>query len=527
MSIASDLAMYWRFAWQLPKFLGQPLDLGQCQRIIRQRLADRDQMLLAAFQAIYDNPSSPYLQLLRLAGCEYGDLERTVLSDGIEATLSKLRDAGVYLSYEEFKRGKEVVRGSQRFRFKGRDFNNLLPARHLETVSGASRSTGTRTIYDFDFLAANCAVYTVMTLDAFNCLGLPLGLWSTIMPGSGPVLVLTYAKAGKVPAKWFSPVEKRVIKPALKHRLVTDYFVNVGRLLGAKLPTSEYVPLNEAWRVAQWMAEEIRRYGGCCLETFSSLAVRVCQAAREKGLDLNGARFVTDGEPLTPAKRKEIEATGAAACPSYGLTEAGIVGVGCCHPASADDTHLLKDSFALIPRRREVLHSGINVDAFLLTTLLPSAPKLLLNVESGDYGVVTTRSCDCKLGKLGLTEHISGISGFDKLTGSGMTFVASDLVRILEEVLPVSFGGSATDYQIIEEEEAGNTRLSLLVSPEVGPVNEGEIVEAFLAELGKGTPSKRMMTNVWSQAKMLRVKRMPPIATARGKLLPMHIIKDK
>ena len=528
VSITSDLAIYWRFAWQLRKFLGQPLDLGQCQRIILQRLTDRDKMLLAAFQAIYDNLSSPYLQLLRLAGCEYGDLERTVLSDGIEATLGKLRDAGVYLSYEEFKRGKEVVRGSQRFRFKERDFDNLLPARHLEAVSGASRSIGTRTIYDFEFLIANCTVCEVVTLDAFNCLGLPLGLWANIVPGVGPVLVLTYTKAGKIPVRWFSPVEKRAIKPALKHLLGTNYIVNVGRLLGAKLPAPEYVPLNEAWRVTQWMAEEIRRYGGCCLETYTSLAVRVCQAAKEKGLDLNGARFITVGEPLTPAKRKEIEVTGAAACPSYGFMEAGIVAAGCCNPASVNDTHVFKDSFAVIPHRREVLHSGINVDAFLFTTLLPSAPKLLLNVESGDYGVVTTRSCDCKLGKLGLTDHISGIFGFDKLTGSGMTFVTSDLVRILEEVLPVSFGGSATDYQIIEEEdEVGRTRLSLLVSPEVGPVNEGEIVETFLAELSKGTPGKRMMTNLWSQAKMLRVKRMHPIATAMGKLLPMHIIKDK
>jgi len=528
MFIASDLARYWRFAWQLRKFLGQSLDLEQCQRIILQRLTDRDKMLLAIFRAIYDNLSSPYLQLLRLAGCEYGDLERTVLSDGIEATLGKLRDAGIYLSYEEFKGGKEVVRGSQRFRFKERDFDNPLSARHLALVSSASRSIGTRTFYDSEFLIANWTVCEVVTLDAFSCLGLPIGLWHNIMPGSGPAMVLTYTKGGKIPVKWFSPVERGVIKPALKHLLATVYIVNVGRLLGAKWPAPEYVPLNEAWRVTQWMAEEIRRYGGCCLDTFTSLAVRVCQAAKEKGLDLNGARFITEGEPLTPAKRKEIEVTGAAACPVYGFMEAGIVGTGCFNPASADDTHVFKDSFALIPRRREVLHSGINVDAFLFTTLLPSAPKLLLNVESGDYGVVTTRSCDCKLGKLGLTDHISGIFGFDKLTGSGMTFIASDLVRILEEVLPVSFGGSTTDYQIIEEEdEAGHTRLSLLVSPEVRLVNEDEIVKTFLAELSKGTAGKRMMTNVWSQAKILRVKRMHPIVTARGKFLPLHIIKDK
>jgi hypothetical protein len=41
-------------------------------------------------------------------------------------------------------------------------------------------------------------------------------------------------------------------------------------------------------------------------------------AAREKGIDLKGAKFITVGGPLTAAKRKEIEAAGAAAMPIYG-----------------------------------------------------------------------------------------------------------------------------------------------------------------------------------------------------------------
>ena len=83
-------------------------------------------------------------------------------------------------------------------------------------------------------------------------------------------------------------------------------------------------------------------------------------------------------------------------------------------------------------------------------------------------------------------------------------------------------------YQIIEEEdEARHTRLSLLVSPEVGEVNEDEIVRTVLAELSKGADGNRMMANVWGQAKTIRVTRMCPIATERGKLLPLHLLKDK
>ncbi len=54
-------------------------------------------------RAVYENERSPYLKLLRLAGCGYGDVESLVKADGIEPTLHKLREKGVYISFEEFK----------------------------------------------------------------------------------------------------------------------------------------------------------------------------------------------------------------------------------------------------------------------------------------------------------------------------------------------------------------------------------------------------------------------------------------
>jgi hypothetical protein len=151
---------------------------------------------------------------------------------------------------------------------------------------------------------------------------------------------------------------------------------------------------------------------------------------------------------------------------------------------------------------------------------------VLFNVESGDYGVMESRSCGCYFDQLGFTDHIYNIRSFDKLTGQGMTFLGTDLLRIIEEVLPTEFGGTSTDYQMVEEEdEAGHTRLSIVVSPEVGAIDETELIKIILAELRKGKDSQRMMVEVWSQAKTLRVKRMRPVITARGKLLPLHIQK--
>jgi hypothetical protein len=95
-------------------------------------------------------------------------------------------------------------------------------------------------------------------------------------------------------------------------------------------------------------------------------------------------------------------------------------------------------------------------------------------------------------------------------------------------VLPAKFGGASTDYQMVEDEdEGGRTRLSILASPEVGEIDEGELVHTILAELGKGKDTQRMMAEVWSQAEMLRVKRLRPLVTAAGKLLPLHIQKAK
>ena len=42
-------------------------------------------------RAVFENPSNPYYQLFRWAGCQYGDLEQAVGHDGLEPTLQSLR----------------------------------------------------------------------------------------------------------------------------------------------------------------------------------------------------------------------------------------------------------------------------------------------------------------------------------------------------------------------------------------------------------------------------------------------------
>jgi hypothetical protein len=527
ISIISQVKMYARFAWHLGRFLRTPYSLEQCRAIIRDRLAQREDNLLALVRAsVYGNPGSPYLKLLKRAGCEYGDLDKMIRSDGIETTLNRLRIEGVYLSVDEFKGKTEVVRGELSFLITDSDIDNPLITPHLAGKSGGSRSAGTRTNFDLDYLALGRAAYTLCLLDALDALDGPHILWAPITPGFGPLELLACVKMGKPPAKWFSPVISKSFKPPLNYRMATNYIVHAGNLYGANLPAPEYVPLDEAWRIAEWMAEAIRTEGSCCIDTYTSNAVRICQAARETGLDLTGAKFLPCGEPLTRTKRQEIEATGAIACTRYVFSEGGYVSFGCLQPNAPDDTHLLKDSLALIQHDRKVPHAETTVEAFLYTTLLPASPKVLLNVENGDYGVLETRHCGCQLEGLGFTEHISNIRGFDKLTGEGMTFIGTDLLRIIEEVLPRRFGGASTDYQLVEEEdERGQTRVSVLVNPDLGAVDENALLGTILSELAEGKSAQRMMTRIWSDAGTIRIRRARPLLTARGKLLPLHIHK--
>jgi hypothetical protein len=58
---------------------------------LRERLERRETSFLALVRAaVYRVQASPYRALLDHAGCQYGDLERLVRRDGVDATLREL-----------------------------------------------------------------------------------------------------------------------------------------------------------------------------------------------------------------------------------------------------------------------------------------------------------------------------------------------------------------------------------------------------------------------------------------------------
>jgi hypothetical protein len=146
-------------------------------------------------------------------------------------------------------------------------------------------------------------------------------------------------------------------------------------------------------------------------------------------------------------------------------------------------------------------------------------PFTFLNVSLGDHAEMSERRCGCALEAVGWTTHLRAIRSQEKLTAWGMSLLDSDVVRVLEEVLPARFGGGPTHYQLVEDvAQDGTPRLRLLVHPAVGTVDPTRVAAAFLAAIAPGRGTERVVSLVWDQADAVRVERRPPLAAASGKV---------
>jgi len=477
-------------------------------------------------KGIFGYPKSPYLPLMKLAQCEMGDIENMVKTKGLEGTLHALREAGVYVTFEEFKCRKPIERNGKVIPIKAKDFDNPYLRYCYESTTGGTTGAGTRVDIDLDHQAAQTP-NIMLAYDAHGVLNVPTALWYGLLPDStGIENILRASLYGNMPSRWFSPISIQDYRPALKNRIATQYIIGMGRLYGKPIPSPQPLPLDRAIEIAYWATKTLKTHGPCLIRTSVSRAVRVCVAAREEELDLTGVTLMGGSEPSTSSKVREITRTNAKWVPNYFFVEAGVIGWGCTNPVDSNDLHFFKDVLALIQYPHPFPGSEITVNAFYFTSLLPTAPKLMLNVESDDYGMIEKRSCGCPIESYGFTDHLRHVQSFGKLTSEGVTLVGSEMIHILEEVLPSRFGGTPLDFQLIEEEnEEGITKLHLLVNPKIEIRNEKEVIEVVLGALSHSSVSANLAQALWDQAKTLRVKRMEPIWTPRGKFMPFYKVR--
>ena len=528
-SMWNDLAMAGRLMRDLKTFLQQPLSRDDSLRLLRDRLARREESFLDIMaRAVFENARSPYRRLLDEAKIRFGDVEGWVRRDGVEGALGELYAAGVYVTLEEFKGRHPIRRPGLELPVQAHDFDNPLLLAHYEARSGGSRSAGTRARVDLALLAHEGAAQLVF-LDAAGGLGRPMAIWRTALPsGAAMKNVLRHAKIGILPERWFSPSKLEFSRGLWRHWLFTRYVVAASRWWGRPIPVPEHTPLDQAHVVAGWLAEKKAQGTPAYLDAAVSSAVRVCLAARARGLDIAGTLFRVGSEPFTEARARVITESGCRALCHYALGEVGRLGVACTAPDAVDEVHVAADVVALIQRERQL--DGAAVGALFCSTLHPAVPKLMVNVELGDYGVMSRRSCGCPFDRLGFDQHLHTIRSYEKLTSEGMHFVGTELLRLVEEVLPDRFGGDPTDYQLVEDEEepSGLPRVSLVVSPRLGEVDTEKLIATVLEELGStagGNGAGSVMATHWRDARTLRVVRREPYATMAAKVLPLHVIK--
>ncbi len=513
-------------AASLRGFLRDRLTVEQARQNIERALESREKTFLELARThIYERPASPYLKLLKLAGCDFADLQTHVRRRGLEKTFERLAAEGVYLTADEFKGKKPVVRGRESFGVSPEDFQRFHLSAGFATLSSGTRNLPVRSTLFLDWLEMK-AWATCIFFSAHDLFSHVHAMYDAILPGSGGINnLLIYAKLGISTDRWFArkvPVNSRL--EAEYHYLMTRLIVLMGKGFGPGFPRPEFIDISEIQKIVRWAADRRRQNQSCCITSAASNAARIARTALEMEESLAGVKFNVSGEPLTETKRELMERAGATVTSRYSYGGSMNIGHGCGNPAYTGEIHVNQHMLALVRHPRPIAGGGPPIHPLLCTTLHPAASRLLLNVDNGDYATLERRDCGCALGQAGLALHVHRIRSYEKFTGEGMNYFYGDLFELLEKTIPSEFGGGPGDYQLVEEEDGnGQTRLSLVVHPALGELDEERLLVRLRLALSQGPWSKGFTAGVWENAGSFRIRREIPYASPRGKILPLHM----
>lgn len=519
MGITSNLRDYWRIAAGVRAYSQQPV-AGNLAEAVRHQVEVRQETWLALVRrAIFADGAHPYKRLFDLAGCEWGDLEQSVRSNGLEPTLEKLYDDGVYLTTNELKGKTPIVRRGQEIASTPADFHNRLADVWIEVATGGSSGTpsavpnGTGSLLMRDTVSA-------LLIAEFGLENYARMLVRPILPSSvGVMMGLSMSRMGCPINRWFAT--GAAAKDSLHYRALTRYLVQVGRWNGAVMPTPEYLTPGDFTTPVEWIASQKKNGKPTMFSAFASPAIRMAALARERGLDVEGTLVSAGGESVTRAKLHVLKQAGMHYSSRYWISEIGPIAMGCRNMLNESRAHLMTNNVAVISRLRQA-NAETSVNALLFTSVSPRCPSILVNAEMGDTATLAPANCDCSLSHAGLSWVVSDIASYSKLTGQGMTLMGTDVVALLEEHLPRRCGGSPADYQLVERHGAGQTELELRVSPRAGVQDLAIVKREFVSAL-RSVYGGSLATRVWEHSDGLKVIEEEPVATPAGKVLPLHL----
>jgi len=511
---------------RLPWFLNRRFTIDEARAIQAHQLRGRPQRFLRFLRkGIYAFPHHPVHQLLKHAGCTYGDLATLVEQDGVEETLQRLLQSGVYLTVDEFKGRRPAVRGSTTIDVDPVRLRNPLAAFHIPSQSGGSRSAGTPVIIDLAFVRASAVAYALSLHVRGGDDWLKVN-WET--PGGGTRFrLLKMSCFGARPVAWFSQLDPAASAKNRNFRW-GERALRLGALLGGvRLPPGQLASLEDPLPLLHWIRAALDRGETPHLETFPSSIVRLARSSLETGIDIRGTKATLGGEPITQARLDLSTEAGIQSFPRYGSMETGPVSYACLNPKTADDTHVLRDLHAVIQAGDQSEQIGLPSRALLITNLHPAAPFAMVNFSMGDEADMAERDCGCPLEQLGWNPHLTNVRSYEKLTAGGVTFYDSDLIDVLERVLPTAFGGHPADYQLVEREDSdGRPRMVLVVHPRLGPLDEALIEDAFLRAIDT-SPLSGLMASMWRESRVVHVERRAPHTTATSKILHLHVDRTR
>jgi len=516
-----EVAYYTRMGRGVYNLLRTPR-IENPEKAVLDQMANRERHFLETVRAvIFERRENPYFRMFQLAGCNYGDLRRGVEREGLESTLASLHRAGVYLTHDEFKCKKPIVRAGQTIPASAASFLNALVSGFYESRSGGSRSSGTVTRQNLiNQMYRECQI-EFMRKEFDLAHRATMGVMPILPSAWGLSNCLRAARYGEPFEKWYAIGGS--LRDSGHYRAVTRTLVLLAKAMGAKVPMPVYLKPNDFSPAAEWIARKRQQGVSCHVRGTVSSCVRVAAAALDKGLDIEGTVFIGGGEALTDAKRQTVESAGAQIFPTYFISEIGLIGFACRQMTAGNCVHIHRDSVAVISYRRKAPLSDFEVDSLLFTTLLPFSPRLLINAEMDDAGILGPAPCNCTYQKAGFSLQVGGIYSYGKMTGQGITLVGSDVVHILEERLPKRFGGAPGDYQLVEEETPRQTQIFLRVSPRVQAASADRIRKGFFEEVRRlygGSLTQRH----WQHTEALQVIFGEPFMTPSGKILPLHLL---
>ena len=220
----------------------------------------RDERLLRTLDTmVWPFPTSPTRRLLDAAGLEDGDVRALVAERGLVGALEALRDAGVYVTYEEHQGEVDVQRGSTRFRLGPRDFfNPVVAADYLATTGGSSAGAGTPVEVSFAWQRRQ-GLQRAIQHDMAGVGSRPLAIWLPLFPSAaGLGAVMKNTAGGNRPARWFSQTDAGMSGVSSHKRLANRFLPLALRFGRTGLPAPQHVPTADPEPVVTWLRRDGR-----------------------------------------------------------------------------------------------------------------------------------------------------------------------------------------------------------------------------------------------------------------------------